>query len=226
MLRKVSVLTGLVLAVGAVACGSDGGAHAMHEAGNAAFESSTESPPNASPTETPPSATLAAVSDPRAPASEDDTDEASDSTPQTAVPPRDLDRPSFAGACLSDGDICPEGDCPTFGGVLATAGHGAIAGWAVRDYCVAEDGEPFISLGFTDGGGVIYVFRAGSGEVVSRVVSDDGAYFCADTAPSNWLVTGRFIPDCMWVRDVAVPCTDQATPDLGAFENCFYDMDG
>jgi hypothetical protein len=221
MRRQISVMTGVALTLGTLACGSDADPDRSdeHRADTSALAVSADAP-QASADE------AAAPPTPAVPGADDGAGEPSDAAPRPLVLPRELDLPSYwseavADVCVSGSDVCAEGQCPTFADALGMAQR--ASGWAVRDYCVSDDGEPFISLGLTHDVGVIYVFRA-SGEVVSRIVSDDGPYHCADTTPSNREVTGRFIPDCLWVRDATTPCSDQAAPNLGSFESCFYDL--
>jgi hypothetical protein len=144
-----------------------------------------------------------------------------------APPPREGELPSFweervASVCRTDADLCAENGCPTFADGLEEARTNN--GSATRDYCVSEDGQPYITLAFSGFvWGATNVYAVESGELVSRIFASDVAEYCED-APTNTMVTGLFIEDCMWVRDALVACTDEAAPDLSSFDNCWYDL--
>jgi hypothetical protein len=218
MLRRIVLTTGLATALGAAACGSDAEVKVTDAPAAGDSEPSVPEPP---PTEDAPSG------EPGTAAPQDSDDgAASESGSSGPVPARDIDYPEWwaqetADVCLEDRELC-DGACPTFGDALEDARASASATWAVRDYCLSDDGEPFITLAPAYPPGVIHVFQAGSGEKISTIVSDDVVNHCLDTAPTHLVVWGRFIADCMWVRRAELPCTDAAAPNLGSFDNCWY----
>jgi hypothetical protein len=95
-----------------------------------------------------------------------------------------------------------------------------------RDYCQDTAGTNYTILRAFGLGGLIWLFRADTGELVSSIWIDDIPEFCSgeDGPTSHVRLWGALIPECTWVNydDAKTPCTDVDEPNVHALEKCYY----
>lgn len=130
---------------------------------------------------------------------------------------------SLATACRSTRRLCPSAECETLTTVLDSARRMARR-WSVRlnrDQCQDAAGTKYTILTQYGLPTIIYLFRADTGKLVSRILRDD-VPICPDET-SNTEITGALIPECTWADpDAMTLCSDADEPNVHALETCIY----